>query len=66
MITGTKKIKNEKVVSNTWDELVKPKDKIRVEENCAPAGEILGIPVYQGTHLNTNQKIHFTLGEIYR
>ena len=63
---GIYKMKNEKVVSNTWDELVKPKDKIRVEENCAPAGEILGIPVYQGTHLNTNQKIHFTLGEIYR
>jgi hypothetical protein len=63
---GMYRVRNEKVISETWDEIVNPKDKIRIVDNSFPVGEVFGINVYEGVHINTGKKIHFTLGEIYR
>lgn len=63
---GIYRCRNAKCLSETWDEMVQPKDKIRISDGNYPVGEIFGINVYQGEHVNTAQKIHFTLGEIYR
>lgn len=63
---GIYKLRNEKVLSETWDDLVNAKDIIRILPDCYPVGEMVGIPVYEAIHKNTNKIIHITLGEIYR
>lgn len=63
---GLYRVKNAKCFSDTLDELVQPKDKIRVDEGSYPIDNIFGLNVYQGKHLNTGKTIHFTVGEIYR
>ena len=63
---GVYRCRNEKVLSETWDELVTEKDKIRVHDNAFPVGDLLGISIYEGEHINTGKTVHFTLGEIYR
>lgn len=45
---------------------VNAKDKIRVSEESYPVGSIFGLDVYEVTHINTNQPVLITLGEIYK
>lgn len=61
---GSYRIKHSKIVNSTFEEVVKPKDYIRIDENCFPIGEIFGLYVYEATHVNTKQKIYLTIGEI--
>lgn len=63
---GVYRVKNDKVISETLDDIVVAKDKIKISDNCFPVGDVFGINVYEGTHINTGQKIHFALGEIYK
>ena len=63
---GIYRVKNEKLLSDSLDERVAAKDKFRVSENSYPIGELFGINVYEGQHLNTGKTIHFTIGEIYK
>ena len=63
---GIYRVKQEKVLSSTIVEMVRVKDKIRVLENCYPVDTVFGVNIYEGVHLNTNQKIHFSVGEIER
>ena len=42
---GVYRVRNEKVINDTWDEIVFPKDKIRVHEDSFPVGEIFGINI---------------------
>lgn len=62
---GTYRIKEEKVVNSTIDELVRAKDHIIVSQDCYPAGDIYGIDIYEVTHKKTNQKLYITVNEIY-
>lgn len=63
---GIYKIMNEKMVNSTCDNIVKPKDKIRIDETCYPIGDVLGLDIYEGTHMKTGQKIYFSVSEISR
>jgi len=63
---GIYQLKNEKVPSDGADIVFNPKDKIMVERNCYPVGEILGLNIYSVTHINSNKEVHITLGEIYK
>jgi len=63
---GIYRIKNDKLLSVSLEEVVRSKDKIRVSEDCFPVGEVFGLKVYEGIHINTQQKINFTVGEIYK
>jgi len=63
---GVYRIKNEKIVNFSFEELVNPKDKIRIKENAVPIGEVFGIDIYEATHINTNQKIYVTVGELLK
>jgi hypothetical protein len=63
---GVYRVKNNKLLSDTLDEIVNAKDKIKICEDCFPIDDVFGINIYEGTHINTGQKIHFTLGEIYK
>jgi hypothetical protein len=63
---GIYKVRTNKVIIETCDEVVNQKDKIRVLDDAYPLGQIVGLDVYEALHLNTNKKIRITLGEIYK
>lgn len=63
---GIYRVKEEKLINSTLDEVVYKHDKIRIEENNKPVGEVLGIPVYQAKHLPTGQYVYVTTAEIVR
>jgi hypothetical protein len=61
---GVYKIKEDKVDVDTCNEIAYKNDKIRVNEDCYPVGNIFGLDVYSVTHINTNKSLYVTLGEI--
>lgn len=63
---GIYRVRNAKLLSDSLDELVNAKDKIRVYENTFPVDSIFGINIYEAKHMNTGKTVHFTLGEIYK
>ena len=63
---GIYKVKEPKLICKTLGEMVWAKDSIRIEEECYPIGNIFGIPIYEATHVKTNQKIFITINEIYK
>jgi len=63
---GVYKVANGKVCNSTFEEVVRPKDKIRVEMEAYPVGDVFGIDVYEATHIGTQQKIYVTAGELIR
>lgn len=63
---GVYRVMNERVINITGDPLVNPKDQIRVQAECYPKGDILGMSVYEVTHIRTDQKIYVTAGELLR
>lgn len=63
---GVYRIRNEKVLSKSLEPLANEKDKVRVADNSFPIAEVFGIDIYEATHVNSNQKIHVAVGEIYK
>ena len=63
---GIYRVRDEKLISTTCDEVVNANDRIKVAENSYPIGEMLGMDVYEAIHMNTNQPVYITLGEIYK
>ena len=63
---GVYRIKEHKLLAKNCDEMVWAKDQIRIGEDCSPVGNVFGIPIYEATHMKTNQKIFITVNEIYR
>ena len=63
---GSYKLRNEKVLSETWDDIVYAKDLVIAGPDSFPTGSIFGMNIYEVTHKNTGKKVHITLGEIYK
>ena len=63
---GIYKLAEDKVLSETWDDVVRAKDKVRVLENSFPVGNILGLDIYEAVHINTNRKVHVAVSELLR
>ncbi len=63
---GVYRINDYKILNNSFEEIVFPKDQIRIEENTHPVGELLGLSIYPAIHLKTNQQIYVTNREIYK
>jgi hypothetical protein len=63
---GVYRMKNDSMTC-LGHESVERGDQIRVEEECnGPIDEILGLKIYQATHLKTRQRIYISTGEILR
>lgn len=45
---------------------VNAKDTVRVSSESYPTGEIFGLDIYEVTHINTNQPVYITVGELYK
>lgn len=61
---GQYKLKNEKVLNSTCEDIVKAKDWVKVSEDSYPVGSIFGINIYEATHVKTNQTVYVTVGEL--
>ena len=59
---GLYKMRNESM-TDQYLEVVRKDDKIRVVENNL-CHDVLGIPVYEGTHMRTGHRVLFTANEI--
>jgi hypothetical protein len=63
---GIYKVKSNKIVNTTFEEIVRAKDQIRVNEDCYPIGDVFGVDIYEAVHTRTNQPVYFTISEIYK
>lgn len=63
---GIYRLKNSKFVNTTFEEIILPKDQIRINEDCYPIGDVFGIDIYEAHHVKTNQPVYFTVSEIYK
>lgn len=63
---GIYKVRCDKMLNATCEELVRAKDKVRVPEDTYPLGEMFGLDVYEVTHVNTGKSIYVTVGELER
>ncbi len=63
---GIYRVETHKLLSRSCDELVMPKDRVRIQEDCFPIGDVFGIDIYEATHVNTDQKVFVTANELYK
>ena len=63
---GVYRVSTAKLINESCDELVWPKDQIRIQDDCYPTGDVFGVDVYEATHVNTDKKIYVTASELIR
>lgn len=61
---GVYRVKGEKALNLTGDNIVRPRDQIRIGEDSFPVGDLFGINIYEATHIKSNQKIYVTTQEL--
>ena len=61
---GMYRVNDYKMLNCSFDEIVNPKDRVRVSETCYPVGDVFGIDVYEVTHINTNKNIYIVVSEL--
>jgi hypothetical protein len=66
LIPGVYQIKEAKILNKNFEEWVWPKDKIRIEDDCFPVGDVFGLDIYEAIHMKTNKKIYIATSEIYK
>ena len=63
---GIYRMKNDSITTQCA-EVVMERDQIRIhEDKTAPIGEVFGIKIYEATHLNSQQTVYVSTGEITR
>jgi hypothetical protein len=63
---GMYRVQNPKLLNKSCDEMVWPKDQVRIGEDCFPVGDVFGVDIYEATHIKTEQKIYVTASELDR
>ena len=63
---GVYRVKTEKVINGSFDQLVQPRDQIKFFDDSYPVGEVLGLDVYEALHVRTNKNVYVTTGELIR
>ena len=63
---GTYKVLESKLLNSTLDEIVRPRDRVRIDEDCFPISDVFGLNIYKATHIKTNQPVYVTVGELAR
>lgn len=63
---GNYRVVNDKVLNGTLDEVVKAKDTVYVDDKCYPVGSLMGLNVYEATHIKSNKKVYITTAELLR
>lgn len=63
---GVYRVFHHKILNSSYEEIVNPKDQIRVKEDCYPIGSLFGIDMYEAIHVNTNQSVYVCPAEIFK
>jgi len=63
---GVYRLREDKLLNKTFDDIVNSKDQIRIHEDCYPIGNIFGIDIYEATHMRTQKNIYIATTEIYK
>jgi len=63
---GIYRIREDKLLNGTCDEIVWNKDQIRINDDTYPVGDVFGIDIYEATHIRTKQTIYVAADEIYK
>ena len=63
---GVYKVLNEKVINDTLEEVVKPRDKVIIKEDSYPVGDIFGLNIYEAVHVKTKKKVYVSTAELAR
>jgi len=61
---GIYRVREEKLTKSFTE--INVKDKIRVLDQTYPVTSFFGLDVYEAVHMNSNQLVYITLGEIYK
>jgi len=61
---GSYKVKGTKLLNDSLDEMVNPKDVVIVDHKAFPVGEVFGMNIYEATHKRTNKKVYITIDEL--
>lgn len=63
---GIYRINEDKILNGTYDDIVRTKDQIRIQDDCFPVGNVFGIDIYEATHVRTQQSVYVAVTEIYK
>lgn len=63
---GIYRVTDSKLLNHSCEEMVWPKDQVRIKEDSYPIGEVFGIDIYEAVHMKTNQMVYVTTDEIYK
>ena len=63
---GIYRLREDKLLNGTCDDIVWNKDQIRINEDTYPVGDVFGIDIYEATHIRTQQTIYVAADEIYK
>jgi len=63
---GIYRLYEDKLINETFDDVVKSKDQIRILADSYPVGDVFGIDIYEAIHLRTRQKLYVSASEIYK
>jgi len=63
---GVYRLREDKILNKTFEELAFAKDQIRIYEDSYPIGNIFGIDIYVAEHTRTRHKVYVTTNEIYK
>jgi hypothetical protein len=60
------KVLNEKVINDTLEEVVKPRDKVIIREDSYPIGDMFGLNIYEAVHVKTKKRVYVSVAELAR
>lgn len=63
---GVYRVMIEKLTNDEFPTVINPNDRVKISENCYPSGDILGMNIYEATHMNSGKKTYVTIGELKR
>lgn len=61
---GVYRINEDKLLNSTCEEICKKGDAIRIIMDSYPVGNMMGIDIYEATHIRSNQPIYVSVGEL--
>ena len=63
---GVYKLKEDKLLNKSCEDIVFKNDQIRVKEDSYPVGNMFGLDIYEALHIKTGQKVFVSTSEIIK
>ena len=63
---GVYKLKEDKLLNKSCEDIVFKNDQIRVKEDSYPVGNMFGLDIYEALHIKTGQRVFVSTSEIIK